>query len=130
MEMGSSLPGTQTKDFYNSAYLPAVIFKLDSLLQGLDLFESSPFFLRGDIVFELCCPGQRPGRVAEGKNIGKADLPQDCESCLEVFLRLAREADDNVRAQADLRHEAAEIGNFFQVFFSGVASSHFFQSGG
>ena len=66
----------------------------------------------------------RPRRVAEGIDGGETDLPHQLEGPLEVLFRLARETDDEVGRQRQVRPRPAQPPDQVAVVAAGVPAAH------
>jgi len=94
---------------------------IQTMLQGIQAFFLQLF--RGVI-------GQigrwRARTLAVDERIGEveADIGNQLHGLFEVFLGLAREADDEIRTDADARHGGAQFAQFGFVFQRGVVALH------
>ena len=68
-----------------------------------------------------------PRREDEGEGAVVADLLHDLERLAEVGLGLAREADDDVRGQRDVRHVLADQRHAVEVSLARVGAPHGFE---
>ena len=81
-------------------------------------------FLAGGRVGHLC--GFRAGAlgVDEGKQLHIADLLDQIQRLLEIFLRLTGEADDDIAREGDAGHGLAGVLDQLHVVLDGVVSVH------
>src|SRR3990167_3580767 len=80
-------------------------------------------FFRG-VVAQVRCRGAGARAVDEGIGEVEADLLDQFHGLLEIFLGFAGEADDEVRADQDVRHRRAQLADARLVLERGVVALH------
>ena len=78
----------------------------------------------GDLLGHVGSLGAGPRRVDEREGAVEADLLDDLERLGEVRLGLAREADDDVGAEREVRHRVAESVDERQIALARVRATH------
>ena len=104
-----------------SASLRARACALDDLDQAL---EALALDVLRHLVGHVGRLGAAARRVDEGEGVVVADLLADVERLAEVVLGLAREADDEVGRQRDVRHRGADAVDEGQVALARVGAAH------
>src|SRR5690554_6865016 len=76
------------------------------------------------IVRQIRRRSTRAGAVDEAEGHIKADVVDQLHGVLEILIGFTREADDEIRGEADVRADFAQTAQFGLVFQGGVAAFH------
>ena len=99
----------------------------DFVLQCYHAGEALLLHLTRHVVFHLRGHGAGPRRIFKGEELHEAHLAQAVQRALEVLLRLAREAHDQVRTQLHARRDSLQIPHLRDVLVQRVVTAHFLE---
>ena len=102
-----------------------VVFLADRVLQGQQLVVPPPLdLLRHVVGVELGGLGARPRAVLEDEAVLEPRLADQLDRLLEIVLRLAAKADDEVAGHRRRGNVCADPGEHLAIFFDRVAALH------
>ena len=104
-----------------------VFFGADAFLQRDEALEALLNNLLGHLVIHLSGRGTGARRVLEGKRGGKARLLHHVEGVLEVLLRLAGEADNDIGRQRGVRQFFAHLVQDAEELLRAIRAAHVFK---
>jgi hypothetical protein len=113
---------------FNLPALPNLIsLYVDLSLPSLEFHQPPAAHFFGDFILEFGRPRMGPVGIFEGEKVIELYLLHHVQGRLEIRLFFARETDNQIRGDADLRAFPPELIDLFQILFPGIPPIHPFQ---
>ena len=77
-----------------------------------------------NLIFHRCRRSSGALRINKGKCTVVADFPHNLQCLLEIFLRLSRKSNDDIRRQGNIRYRLADALCQFQILLLRVMAVH------